>query len=129
MSDLDRTADDLPDGTGYAELAAEFIADVERIAALRLPVLPAEPAGAAAMRTAGYPVLARCTGVAGASALVCVADQDEDLGQGVAAAELAAALGVPVEALGPGAEFLAVLRETPHEGRVLSGFRPVPAGA
>ena len=111
---------------GYGELAADFIAEAERYAALGLPVLPDDPAEAAAMRADGYDVLAECTGLAGTSAIVSVAGEDEDLGHSVAAGDLAAALGVPALAMLPGTEFLAVLRETPAAGRALSGFRPLP---
>jgi hypothetical protein len=128
MKDRGKIVGGLPGGAGYAELAAEFIAEAERIAALGLPTLPEDPAEAAAMRRAGYDVLAECTGLAGASAIVCVASEDEDLGQKIPAGDLAAALDVPAVAMLPGTEFLAVLRETPEDGRVWSGFRRVPGG-
>jgi hypothetical protein len=125
MKGRDKSVDNLPGGTGYAAPAALFIAEAERIAALGLPVLPEDPVQAAAMRRAGYDVLAECTGLAGASAIVCLASEDEDLGQRIPAGDLAAALGVPV-ALLPGMEFLAVVRETLEDGRTWSGFRRVP---
>jgi hypothetical protein len=69
MIDQDETLTGLTGDDGYAELAAAFIAGVERIAALGLPVLPDDPARAAAMRATGYHVLAECTGLAGSSAM------------------------------------------------------------
>ena len=127
MMDRGEHAGGPPADTGYAELAAEFIAAAEQIAALGLPALPEDPAAAAAMRRAGYDVLAECTGLAGVSAIVRVASEDEDVSQKIPAGDLAAALGVPVAML-PGMVFLAVLRETPQDGRVWSGFRRVPGG-
>jgi hypothetical protein len=109
----------------YAAAAADFIAGTQRIAALSLPSLPDDPAEAAAMRAAGYDVLAECVTLAWAWALISVAGEDDEAVQRVSAAELAAALGVAVADL-PDAEFLAVLRETPGDGRVLSAFRPLP---
>lgn len=115
-----------PDG-GYKDQAAEFIAGIERYAALGLPRLPDDPAAAAAMRAAGYEVLAECTGWNIDGAAVSVAGEDEETEHYVQAHVLAAALGVPIRDL-PGAEFIATYRETPDTGPVLSGFRPVPDG-
>ena len=128
MNDQDTTAGDLPGTADYAAQAADFIADVEEFAALGLPVLPeGDPAGTAAMRTAGYDVLAECTSLAGTRAIVSVLSEDDDLGHSVPAADLAVALGVAEPALLPGMEFVAVLRETQADGRVLSGFRRAAA--
>jgi len=110
-------------GASYGEQAAEFIAEVARVAALGLRALPEDPAAAAAMRAAGYEVLAECRTVAGEAAAVWVMGAAEGVEESVAVAELAAALGVAPQAL-PGIEFVAVLRETPERGRTLSGFRP-----
>ena len=121
MHDPGQTAIGSPDAR-YEEQAAEFIAGVARVAALGLRSLPEDPATAAAMRAAGYEVLVGCTGVVGAAATVWVMGDGEGVEESVEAAELAAALGVAPQAL-PGAEFLAVLRETPTQGRTLSGFR------
>jgi hypothetical protein len=107
----------------YGALAAEFIAEASRVAGLGLRALPEDPAAAAAMRAAGYEVLAGCTTVAGGAAAVWVMGVGEGVEERVEAAELAAALGVAPQAL-PGIEFVAVLRETPADGRTLSGFRP-----
>lgn len=128
MNDQDTAMAGLTGENGYAELAAEFIAEAERIAALGLPAMPDDPAQAAAMRAAGYDVLAECTGLAGSAAMVSVMGEDGEAGQSIPAGDLAAALGVPAEALLPGTEFLAFLRETLKDGRVLSEFRPPPAG-
>jgi hypothetical protein len=108
---------------GYAALAAGFIAEAGRVAGLGLLVLPEDPAAAAAMRAAGYEVLAECTAVDGGVAAVWLMGAAEGVEECVEAGELAAALGVAPQAL-PGAEFVAVLRETPADGRTLSGFRP-----
>jgi hypothetical protein len=107
----------------YGALAAEFIAEASRVAGLGLRALPEDPAAAAAMRAAGYEVLAGCAAVAGGAAAVWVMGVGEGVEERVGAAELAAALGVAPQAL-PGIEFVAVLRETPADGRTLSGFRP-----
>lgn len=114
-----------PSAVDYSESAAQFIAGIQRKAALGLTVLPQAAAEAAVMRAAGYEVLAECTGLAGASAIVSVMTEDTDLEHVIPAAHLAAALGVSASGL-PGMEFLAVLRETHHEGQVLSMFRQVP---
>lgn len=114
--------------TDYAEQAADFIAEAERIGRLNLPRLPGDPAEAAAMRAKGYDVLAEVTEVDGPVALVSVAAEDEDARHAVRAAELAGALGVPAEQLA-GTEFIATMTETPETGPVLSAFRPVPAAA
>src|SRR5436190_12024675 len=110
--------------TGYADQAAQFIAEAERHAALGLPTLPDDPAAAAAMRAAGYEVLAEVAELDGPVALVSVAAEDEEIRHAVRAGELAAALGVAAEQLA-GQEFLAGFREPPEAGPVLSGFRPV----
>jgi hypothetical protein len=110
-------------GGSYGEQAAGFIAEVARVAALGLPTLPEDPAAAAAMRAAGYEVLAECTAVAGGTAAVWVMGAAEGVEESVGAEELAAALHVAPQAL-PGMEFVAVLRETPAQGCTLSGFRP-----
>jgi hypothetical protein len=125
MNDQDLTVSDLSGDAGHAQMAAWFIAEAERMAALGLPAMPDDPAAAAAMRMAGYDVLAECTSIAGGAAVVSVASEDEELGQRISGGDLAVALGVPV-ALLPGMRFLAVLRETPEAGRVLSRFRRVP---
>src|SRR5207247_548968 len=103
----------------------EFIARAQKIAALGLPVLPGDAPAAAAMRAAGYVVIAECAEVAATTAIVSVLIEDEDLEQSVAAAELAAALGVDLGQLA-GTEFLATFRETPETGPVLSRFRRLP---
>ena len=107
----------------YGGLAAEFIAEAERVAALGLRALPDDPAAAAAMRAGGYEVLAECRTVDGGVATVWVMGAAEGVEESVEAAALAAALGVAPRAL-PGVEFVAVVRETPADGRTLSGFRP-----
>jgi hypothetical protein len=109
---------------GYEDQAAEFIAGVQRIAALGLPQLPDDPAAAAAMRAAGYEVLAECT-EAGDVAIVRVLSEDEHVRHVVKLSDLAAALGVDAGDLA-GRQFIATMRETPETGPVLSGFRPVP---
>jgi hypothetical protein len=113
--------------TGYS-VAAAFIAEAEWFASLGLPKLPDDPAAAAAMRAAGYDVLAECTEVTGAVAVVSVAGEDEEVTHAVAARALAEELHVDPAQLA-GTEFLATMRETPEEGPVLSGFRPLPAGS
>lgn len=124
MNDQGTTVNGLPGGASYAAQAALFIADVERFTALGLPVLPEEdPAEAAVMRAAGYDVLAECASLAGTRAIVSVTSEDDELHHSVSAADLAAALGVTELALLPGQVFVATLRETPADGRVLSGFR------
>jgi hypothetical protein len=128
MNDLGRGMDGLPGGGSYSLLAGRFIAEAERIAALRLPVLPDDPSAAAAMRAAGYGVLAECTGVAGGSAAVSIMGEETEADSSLPAAELSAALGIAPDKL-PGTEFLAVLRETPEAGRVLSGFERLPAAS
>ena len=110
-------------GGSYGELAAGFIAKAGRVAGLGLRVLPEDPAAAAAMRAAGYEVLAECTAVDGGVAAVWLMGAAAGVEESVAAGELAAALGVATQAL-PGAEFVALVRETPAMGRRLSGFRP-----
>jgi voltage-gated potassium channel Kch len=125
MKTQSKTVAGRPDGVCYADLAAEFIAEAARIAGLGLPVLPEDPAQAAAMRAAGYDVLAECTGLDGVRAVVRVTSEDEELTRSVPAGDLAAALGLPAAAL-PGTEFLAVVRETLEDGWALSRFRPVP---
>lgn len=128
MSDQGTTVNGLAGEADYAAQAALFIADVERVAALGLPVLPEDdPVSAAAMRADGYEVLAECTGLAGPRAIVSVMSEDAELDHSVPAADLAAALGVAELALLPGREFVARLRETRVGGRVLSGFRPAAA--
>lgn len=122
MSDQGQAVDDLPVAS-YSWQATQFIAEVGRITALGLPVLPEDPSAAAAMRAAGYVVLAECASVAGGSAIVSV--MGEEAGASIPAAELSAALGIALEKL-PGTEFLTVLRETLGEGRVLSEFRCLP---
>lgn len=117
------TGDGQP-GTGYEDQAAAFIAEAERYAALGLPALPDNPAAAAAMRAAGYDVLARVVRVSVIAAAVSV--PGEAMERWIHPDELAAALGVPVQELA-GVEFIATLRETPETGPVLSGFRPVLA--
>jgi hypothetical protein len=109
----------------YAAAAADFIAGTQRIAALGLPSLPDDPAEAAAMRAAGYDVLAECVTLAWAWALISVAGEEDEAVQRVNAAALAAVLGVTTEDL-EGTEFLALLTETPGDGRVLSSSRPLP---
>jgi hypothetical protein len=115
----------VPGAEDFGDQAAEFIARAQQIAALGLPVLPGDAPAAAAMRAAGYVVIAECAEVAGTTAIVSVLSEDEDLEQSVAAAELAAALGVDLGQLA-GMEFLATFRETPETGPVLSGFRRLP---
>ncbi len=117
-------------GTGYEDQAAQFIAGVERYAALGLPVLPDDPAAAAAMRAEGYEVLAEVAELDWPVAIVQVASDDEDDGarHAISAPDLATALGVTGDDLA-GRQFIATLRETPLTGPVLSGFRPVPEGA
>jgi hypothetical protein len=122
MHDAGQAVIGAADGS-YGGLAAEFIAAVERVAALGLRALPEDPAAAAAMRAAGYEVLAECTGVAGDAAAVWVMGAGDGVEERVAVTELAAALGVAPQAL-PGIEFVAVLRETPALGCTLSEFRP-----
>lgn len=115
-----------PMATDYSAEAAAFIAEAERIAALQLPVLPDDPAAAAAMRAAGYDVLAEVLKVDGPVAIIQVLSEDEEIEHPVPAIELAAALSTLVGAL-PGTEFIAILRETLEDGQVLSGFRNLPA--
>ena len=115
----------VPGAEDFGDQAAEFIARAQKIAALGLPVLPGDAPAAAAMRAAGYVVIAECAEVAATTAIVSVLSEDEDLEQSVAAAELAAALGVDLGQLA-GTEFLATFRETPETGPVLSGFRRLP---
>ena len=128
MTVQDQAADDLAGAGYYARQAALFIGEVGRVAALRLPAVPDDPSAAAEMRAAGYQVLAECRRVEGGSAIVSVTGEDEEDESGVPVAELAAALGTAVQKL-PGTEFLAFLRETREEGRVLSGFRCLPGAA
>ncbi|MGH3222255.1 MAG: hypothetical protein ACRDPY_26775 [Streptosporangiaceae bacterium] len=111
----------------YADQAAEFIAGVEQHAALRLPVLPDDPAAAAVMRAIGYDVRAEVLEVDGPVAIVRVLSEDEEVQHAVRADDLAYALGAAVDEL-PGTMFLAVLQETPETGPVLSGCRPESAG-
>ena len=118
----------VPGAEDFGDQAAESIARAQQIAALGLPALPDDPAAAAAMRAAGYVVIAECAEVAGATAIVSVLSEDEGLEQRVAAAELAGALGVDLGQLA-GMEFLATFRETPETGPVLSGFRRLPETA
>lgn len=118
----------VPGAEDFGDQAAESIARAQQIAALGLPALPDDPAAAAAMRAAGYVVIAECAEVAGTTAIVSVLSEDEGLEQGVAAAELAGALGVDLGQLA-GMEFLATFRETPETGPVLSGFRRLPETA
>lgn len=118
------TADD-PAATGYSGQAAAFIAEAERIAALGLPVLPEDPAAAAAMRAAGYDVLAEVLELDWPVAIVSVLSEDEDVQHAVSAADLAGALGVAAEQL-TGREFIATMRETPETGPVLAAFRRLP---
>jgi hypothetical protein len=118
----------VPGAEDFGDQAAEFIARAQQIAALGLPVLPDDPAAAAAMRAAGYVVIAECAEVAGTTAIVSVLSEDEGLEQGVTAAELAAALSVDLGQLA-GIEFLATFQETPETGPVLSGFRRLPETA
>jgi hypothetical protein len=110
-------------GGSYGHQASEFIAEVARVAALGLRALPEDPAAAAAMRAAGYEVLAECTAVAGGAAAVWLMGAGEGVEERVGADELAAALGVAPGTLA-GVEFVALVRETPATGRTLSGFRP-----
>jgi hypothetical protein len=127
LTDQRIAAEDLPDVRSCASQAADFIAEVARVAALGLPVLPEDPAAAAAMRAPGYEVLAECTGLSDGCAIVSVMSEAAELADRIPAGDLVAALGVPAESL-PGMEFLAVLHESLEDGRVLSGFRRVPAG-
>ena len=113
------------DETSYSGQAAEFIAGVERYAALQLPVLPDDPAAAAAMRTAGYDVLAEVKELDDPIAVVHVLSEDDNLEHIVSAGQLARALEVAPDEL-VGQEFIATMRETPETGPVLSEFRPVP---
>jgi len=112
----------------YSGHAAAFIAEAERIAALRLPSLPEDPAAAAAMRAAGYEVLAEVLEVDGSVAIVHVLSEDEEIQHAVAARKLATVLGAGADQLA-GTEFIATLRETPETGPVLSGFRPASGSA
>ncbi len=114
--------------TSYAGQAAAFIAEAQRIAALGLPQLPDDPAAAAAMRAAGYDVLAEVVELDGPVAIVSLLNEDEDLEHAVSAPGLAAALSVPAGQLA-GREFIATFRETPETGPVLSAFRPVQRAA
>jgi hypothetical protein len=120
-----------PEG-GYAEQAAAFIAGVGRHAALGLPELPDDPAAAAAMRAAGYDVLAEVKElddpVLAGFAIVHVLSEDEGLELVVRAQDVATALSVEAGELA-GRQFIATYRETPQTGPVLSGFRPVPGAA
>jgi len=118
----------LPGAEDFGDQATEFIARAQQLAALGLPMLPDDPAAAAAMRAAGYVVIAECAEVAANTAIVSVLSEDEGLEHGVAAAELAAALSVDPGQLA-GMEFLATFRETPQTGPVLSGFRRLPETA
>jgi hypothetical protein len=118
----------VPGAEDFGDQAAEFIARAQQIAALGLPVLPDNPASAAAMRAAGYVVIAGCAEVTDTTAIVSVLSEDEGLEQGIAAAELAGALGVDLGQLA-GIEFLATFHETPETGPVLSGFRQLPKTA
>jgi hypothetical protein len=130
MTVQDQAADDLL-GSGYYSYsgqAALLIAEAERIGALQLPEVPDDPVAAAAMRASGYQVLAECRRVEGDRAFVSLMGDDEEDESTVPAAELAEALGATLEEL-PGVEFLAFLRETLEEGRVLSRFRCLPAVA
>lgn len=114
----------------YGEQAAAFIAGVERHAGLGLPVLPDDPAAAAAMRAAGYDVLAEVIELDWPVAIVQLAseaDEDDGARHAISGPQLAAALGVTAAELDAGLKFLATMRETPETGPVLSGFRPVPA--
>jgi hypothetical protein len=121
MSEMDETVND------YSGQAAEFIAEAQRVAALGLPVLPEDPAAAAAMRAAGYDVLAGVLEVDWPVALVQVTGEDEDVRHAASAADLAGALVLPAGELA-GREFIATLRETPETGPVLSRFRRLPGG-
>lgn len=115
----------------YAELATAFIAASERHAALGLPELPDDPAAAAAMRAAGYEVLAEVKELDEpalarfAIVRVLSEDEDEDLEHVVVAQDVATVLSVEASEL-VGRQFIATLRETPETGPVLSWFRPVP---
>lgn len=112
----------------YAEQAAEFIAGVERHAALGLPELPGDPEAAAAMRAAGYKVLAEVTELDWPVAVVQLATDDEDDGARhyISAPELAQRLGVTTGDDLAGREFIATYQEDPETGPVLFGFRPLP---
>jgi hypothetical protein len=114
------------DSTGYAAQAAEFIAEAQRIASLGLPVLPDDPAAAAAMRAAGYDVLGEVIELDWPMAIVQIAGEDEDVQHAVSAEDVARALGGPDAFDLAGREFVATLQETPETGPVLSGFRPLP---
>lgn len=116
-------------GTDYSAQAAEFIAGVERHAALGLPELPDDPEAAAAMRAAGYKVLAEVTELDWPVAVVQLATDDEDGGARhyISAPELAQRLGVTTGDDLAGREFIATYQEDPETGPVLFGFRPLPA--
>lgn len=109
----------------YADQAAAFIAGVERHAALGLPELPDDPAAAAAMRAAGYEVLAEVRQIEWPVALASVAGHDEEALYTVSAFGVAQVLGATPENL-IGSQFIATYRETPETGPVLSAFRAVP---
>lgn len=71
----------VPGAEDFGDQAAESIARAQQIAALGLPALPDDPAAAAAMRAAGYVVIAECAEVAGTTAIVSVLSEDEGLEQ------------------------------------------------
>lgn len=110
--------------TDHSQQAAEFIAAAERYSALGLPQMPDDPAAAAAMRAAGYEVVAEVLEV-GEVAIVHVLSEDEDARHVVKVSELTVALGVPAADL-VGCEFIATMRETPTTWPALSGFRRRP---
>jgi hypothetical protein len=87
----------------YGEQAAAFIAGVEQHAALGLPELPDDPAAAAAMRAAGYDVLAEVIELDWPVAIVQIAggavdEEDDGARHAISAVDLAGALGVTGDA-------------------------------
>ena len=74
----------------------------------------------AAARAAGAEVAGRCSLLFGDQALIELPGEEEPVRH--PAAEIAAATGLDAGEL-PGRRLMVTVRETPEEGRVLSGFR------
>jgi hypothetical protein len=108
----------------FARYLDAWPSDVDQ-ARWRPAQLQPEPDAAApdaAARANGIEVAVQCVMLLGDTAVLSVEGQDEALN--VPAATVADELRLPVADL-PGAEFTAVLRETPETGQRLSGLRIV----
>jgi hypothetical protein len=81
---------------------------------------PDGPVPDAAARATGIEVAVQCVMLLGDMAVLSIEGQDEALN--IQAATVAGELGLAVGDL-PGAQFTAVLRETPQTGQQLSGMR------